>query len=147
MLFTSMEWDCLWPAVTNWPVIHPPVDIVCVWKAWWNDIDRWKPQNLEKKTCPSATIPTTNPTSTDPGANPGLRGKRPTNQVSHDTALPYMYLRTYNLFSGVGFHIRSTITVLPSIQYNLRWVLILFSNYAKANYLTYFSLIFYEEWC
>jgi hypothetical protein len=26
------------------------------------------------KTCPSATLPPTNPTWTDPGSNPGLRG-------------------------------------------------------------------------
>jgi hypothetical protein len=29
------------------------------------------------KTCPSATLSTTNPTWTDPGSNPGLRGGRP----------------------------------------------------------------------
>jgi hypothetical protein len=29
------------------------------------------------KTCPSATLSTTNPTWIDPGANPGLRGERP----------------------------------------------------------------------
>jgi hypothetical protein len=37
---------------------------------------------------PSATLSTTNPTWIDPGANPGLRGKRPaTNRLSHGTAL------------------------------------------------------------
>jgi hypothetical protein len=40
------------------------------------------------KTCPSATLSTTNPTWTDPGSNPGLRGERPaTNRLSHGTAL------------------------------------------------------------
>jgi hypothetical protein len=29
------------------------------------------------KTCSSATLSTTNPTWTDPGSNPGLRGERP----------------------------------------------------------------------
>jgi hypothetical protein len=39
-----------------------------------------------KKTCPSATLSTTNPTCTDPGSNPGLRGERPaTNRLSHGT--------------------------------------------------------------
>jgi hypothetical protein len=39
------------------------------------------------KTCPSATLSTTNPTWTDPGSNPGLRGDRPaTNRLSHGTA-------------------------------------------------------------
>jgi hypothetical protein len=30
-----------------------------------------------KKICPSATLSTTNPTWTDPGAIPGFRGERP----------------------------------------------------------------------
>jgi hypothetical protein len=39
------------------------------------------------KTCPSVTLSTTNPTWTDPGSNPGLRGERPaTNRLSHGTA-------------------------------------------------------------
>jgi hypothetical protein len=42
-----------------------------------NDIDRGKPKNSEKKTCPSATLSTTKSTWIDPGANPGLRGERP----------------------------------------------------------------------
>jgi hypothetical protein len=40
-----------------------------------------------RKTCPGATLSTTNPTWIDPGANPGLRGERPaTNRLSHVTA-------------------------------------------------------------
>jgi hypothetical protein len=40
------------------------------------------------KTCPSATLSTTNPTWTDPESNPGLHGERPaTNRLSHGTAL------------------------------------------------------------
>jgi hypothetical protein len=39
------------------------------------------------KTCSSATLSTTNPTWTDPGWNPGLRGGRPAaNRLSHGTA-------------------------------------------------------------
>jgi hypothetical protein len=39
------------------------------------------------KTCPSATLSTTNPTRTDPGSNPGLRDERlTTNRLSHGTA-------------------------------------------------------------
>jgi hypothetical protein len=50
-------------------------------------IDRGKPKNSEK-TCPSATLSTTNPTWIDPVANPGLRGERPaTNDLSRGTAL------------------------------------------------------------
>jgi hypothetical protein len=40
------------------------------------------------KTCPSATLSTTNPTWTDPVSNPGPRGERPaTNRLSLVTAL------------------------------------------------------------
>jgi hypothetical protein len=44
------------------------------------------------KTCPSATLSTTNPTWSDPGSNPGFRGERPaTNRLSHVTALRTHY--------------------------------------------------------
>jgi hypothetical protein len=40
------------------------------------------------KSFPSATLSTTNPTWTDPGSNPGLRGERPaTKRLSHGTTL------------------------------------------------------------
>jgi hypothetical protein len=49
-----------------------------------------------RKTCPSATLPTTNPTWIDPGTNPGLRGERPaTNDLSHGTALTEGYYCVY----------------------------------------------------
>jgi hypothetical protein len=39
------------------------------------------------KTRPSATLSTINPTWTDPGSNPGLRGRKPAaNSLSHGTA-------------------------------------------------------------
>jgi hypothetical protein len=39
------------------------------------------------KTCPSASLSTTNPTWTDPGSNPALRDGRPAaNRLSHGTA-------------------------------------------------------------
>jgi hypothetical protein len=54
----------------------------------WNEIDRVKPK-YSGGTCRSATLSTTNPTWTDLGSNPGLRGERPaTNRLSHGTALP-----------------------------------------------------------
>jgi hypothetical protein len=40
-----------------------------------------------RKTCPSATLSTTNPTWIDLGAIPGVRGEGPaTNDLSHGTA-------------------------------------------------------------
>jgi hypothetical protein len=50
-----------------------------------------------RKTCPSATLSTTNPTWIDPGANSSLRGERPaTNRLSHGTAAWLKYF-TYHL--------------------------------------------------
>jgi hypothetical protein len=45
-------------------------------------------RSTQEETCSSATLSTTNPTWTDPGSNPGLRGGRPAaNRLSHATAL------------------------------------------------------------
>ena len=43
-------------------------------------------RSTRRKTCPSTTLSTTNPTWTDQESNPGLRGERPaTNRLSHVT--------------------------------------------------------------
>jgi hypothetical protein len=45
-------------------------------------------RSIRGKTCPSASLSTTNPTWTDPGSNPGFRRERPaTNRLSHGTVL------------------------------------------------------------
>jgi hypothetical protein len=68
----------------------------------WNEIYRGKP-TTRRKTCPSVTLSTKNPTWTDPGSNPGLRSGRPaTDHLSHGTALRGCYFTTkipneYNL--------------------------------------------------
>jgi hypothetical protein len=52
----------------------------------WNEDWQGKPKHSEK-TCPSATLSTTNPTWTDPGSNPARRGgKSATNSLSYDAA-------------------------------------------------------------
>jgi hypothetical protein len=44
-------------------------------------------RRTQRKTCPSATLSTTNLTWIDPDANPGLSGERPaTNRLSHGMA-------------------------------------------------------------
>jgi hypothetical protein len=51
-----------------------------------NEIDRGKPK-YSRKTCPIATLFTTNPTWTDPESNPSVRGERPaTNRLSRGMA-------------------------------------------------------------
>jgi hypothetical protein len=53
----------------------------------WNETDKGKP-TTGRKTCPSVTLFTTNPTWIDPGSNLGLHSERPaTNRLSHGTAL------------------------------------------------------------
>jgi hypothetical protein len=54
----------------------------------WNDVLTGENRRTRRKSCPSATLSSTNPTWIDPGANAGLRGERPaTNDLSHGTAL------------------------------------------------------------
>jgi hypothetical protein len=60
-----------------------------------------KNQSTRGKTCPSATLSTTNPTWTEPESNPGLRSGRPAaNRLSHGTAISN-HLRFY-IEVGVG---------------------------------------------
>jgi hypothetical protein len=57
-----------------------------LWGSWWNEDWQGKPKYSEK-TCPSATLSTTNPTWIDLGSNPGRRcGKSATNRLSYGTA-------------------------------------------------------------
>jgi hypothetical protein len=55
-------------------------------------------RSIRGKTCPSATLSTTNPTWTDPGSNPGLRDERPANnRLSHGTAFQQSLVNVSNL--------------------------------------------------
>jgi hypothetical protein len=61
----------------------PPAGWYMSMKPRWNDTDRVNRISW-RKTCLSANLPTTNPTWTDPGRNPGLRGERSMNNgLSH----------------------------------------------------------------
>jgi hypothetical protein len=52
----------------------------------WNNKLTGESRRTRRKTCPSTTLSTTNPTWIDPGANPGLRSEMPaTNDLSHGT--------------------------------------------------------------
>jgi hypothetical protein len=49
-----------------------------------------------EKTCPSATLSTTNLTWPDPGANPGRRGGKPaTNRLSYGAATLWVFTACY----------------------------------------------------
>jgi hypothetical protein len=69
----------------------------------WNEIDRGKLRYSGGRTCPNATLSTTNPTWTDPGSNPDLRGERQaTDRLSHGTAIP----RSYHCLIRISLHLR-----------------------------------------
>jgi hypothetical protein len=51
-------------------------------------------RSTRRKTCPSATFSTTNPTWTDPGSNPGLRGEK--DEVLHTVKEGRNFLHTIN---------------------------------------------------
>jgi hypothetical protein len=46
------------------------------------------------KTCPIATLSTTNPTWTDPGSNPGLRGERSAKRTYLDGSITNSYYQS-----------------------------------------------------
>jgi hypothetical protein len=71
-----------------WPFVSAPDDRWgWLWSNWWNEDWQGKPKYSDK-TCPSATLFTTNHTSPDPGSNPGRRsGKPTTNRLSYGAAL------------------------------------------------------------
>jgi hypothetical protein len=72
-------------AATDWLVVACP-GWLWWWRNWWNKDWKGKPKYSEK-TCPSATLSTTNPTWPDPGSNPGHRGGKPaTNRLSYVAA-------------------------------------------------------------
>jgi hypothetical protein len=81
-----MGWD-FWYCGHYWPIVPTPDDIRWwLWRNGWNEDWQGKPKYSEK-TCPSATLPTTNPTWLDPGLNPGRRGGKPaSNRLSYSAA-------------------------------------------------------------
>jgi hypothetical protein len=100
-------------------------------EPWWNHTDRGKRKNSEI-TCPSATLFTTNPTLTDPGANLGL-GERPaTNLMIHGT-IPcscYMFYQSHSLWlygtNSIRFRSQWTCSEAALIAWTLRlWIRIL----------------------
>jgi hypothetical protein len=71
-----------------WPIVPAADDRWgWLWSNWRNEDWQGNPKYSEK-TCPSATLSTTNPTWPEPGSNPGRRGGEPaTNRLSYGAAL------------------------------------------------------------
>jgi hypothetical protein len=77
-----------------WPIVPVPDERWWwLWRNWWNEDWQGKPKYSEK-TCPSATLSTTNTTRLDQVFNPGRRGGKPaTNRLSYGAAI-FTYLLT-----------------------------------------------------
>jgi hypothetical protein len=94
-LVSWLDWVHLTSAA-NWPIVPAPDDRWWrVWTSWWNGT--WLgQQKYSEKTCPSATLSTTNPTWPDLGSNPGRRGgKLSANRLSFGTAYHYNVTSSY----------------------------------------------------
>jgi hypothetical protein len=64
LFLVGWEWVS-WYCVHCWPIVPAPDDRWWwLWRNWWNKDWQGKPKYSEK-TCPSATLSTTNPTSLD----------------------------------------------------------------------------------
>jgi hypothetical protein len=87
-------------SATNWPIVPVPVDRWWMWSSGWNKNLQGKPKYSEK-TCPSATLSTTNPTWPDLGSNPDRRvGKPATNCLSYGTASTLQVAQTVSFQSS-----------------------------------------------
>jgi hypothetical protein len=78
-------WDWVsWYCAHYWPIVPAPDDRWWwLWRNWWNEDWQGKLKYSEK-TCPSATLSTTNPIWLDPGHR---CGKPATNRLSYGAAL------------------------------------------------------------
>jgi hypothetical protein len=73
-------------STTNWPFV-PTQEDRWMWNGWWNENWLGKPKYSEK-TCPDATLSTTNATWPYLNSNLGRRGGKPaTNRLSYGAAV------------------------------------------------------------
>jgi hypothetical protein len=87
------------------------------------------------KTCPSATLSTTNPTCTGAGSNPGLRGERPaTNRLSHGTAFLLLLVLISNCLIFCQLEVTSK---LPSEFINTRYAVIYIGVLTALSFVLY----------
>jgi hypothetical protein len=104
-----------------------------------------KSRRTRRKTCPSATLSTTNSAWNDPGANQGLRQQRSaTNGLSHGTAFlhklifPQVVKNSHLLRSSKAYHVDKR-------QWTLSWA-IMNTVHNHTQYLRT-VLIFYSYLC
>jgi hypothetical protein len=120
IILSGVRVSPLGTAVTIWPIVPAPED-----RWWWMWSSRWnanwqgKPKYSEK-TCPSATLSTTNPTWPDAGSNPGrCAGKPATNRPSYGTVLIGSNRRIGSIITTLNLHFNISF-VLPSTHRSYR---------------------------
>jgi hypothetical protein len=89
-------------SATNGPIVPGLDNRWWVWNSGWNENRQGKPKYSEK-TCPNASLSTTNPTLLDLGSNRGRRGwKQATNRLSYGTTLILLLVLYWNLSSHIN---------------------------------------------
>jgi hypothetical protein len=93
-------------AACSGPFVHPTDDTRVNVEQQWNYTDR-ENRRTRRKTCPSATFSTTNPTFTALGTNPVLCGEKPaTNRLSYGTAMYNTLKYIVNISHGTKLYFR-----------------------------------------
>jgi hypothetical protein len=102
LFFLLVGWD-FWYCGHYWPIVQAPDDRWWwLWRNWWNEDWQGKPMYSEK-TCPSATLYTTNSTWLDTGLKAGRRGGKPaTNRLTYGAA-PWKRLSLEIMMGFTGF--------------------------------------------
>jgi hypothetical protein len=97
---SGMRLSPLGMSASNCSIVPAPDDI-WVWNIWWNE--NWQGKlKYSEKTCPSATLSTTNPTWPDLGLNLGCcSGKLATNCLSY--GLAFLFILVLNWFLPGSF--------------------------------------------
>jgi hypothetical protein len=112
------------------------------WRIWWN---HWqgKPKYSEK-TCPNATLSTTNPTWPDPGSNPGRRGGKPaTNRFSYGAAL-LVYLMLLSVVNVI-YHKMNYKRIIINSEFGFFWKKLLwFISSYRVHYEIFYGMT--SEW-
>jgi hypothetical protein len=107
-----------------WPIVPAPDDRWgWLWSNLWNEDLQGKPKYL-KKTCPSATLSTTNHTWPDQGSNPARRGGKPvTNRLTYGAALVQCNYATHNQAPSLSQAATFPLQILLSLNdvYDNRW--------------------------
>jgi hypothetical protein len=92
IVIVAVGWDCV--SVELWPLMAP-LSISQNAHEWiWGSggmIFTWENRMTRRKTCPIATLPTTNTTWTNLGKNSGLRGEKPASSCLSDGTVIWQF--------------------------------------------------------